>query len=252
MKKIYYYNSFQDDFMESKVQNYKLKANYKWVHRNLFYRILAFLLYLLVTLFALIYAKLYLHVKIKNKKILKKEKGYFLYSNHTQMLGDVFNPFLICFPHHPFIVCSQANLGIPILGKLLPMAGAIPIPDNIHDMIKFKNTINYHIENNKPIIIYPEAHLWPYATMIRDFAPTSFHYPVENAKKVFVATTTYTKSKIFKRPNITIYIDGPFQKDPNLSRKENIQMLHDKVYETMVSRSKFTNTNYYIYKKKDN
>ena len=250
LKKIYFYQSYQDDIIENKKQNYQLKDNYQWLHFNLFYRLFAKLLYFGDLIFAFFYTKFFLHITVKNKKKLKKEKSYFLYCNHTQMLGDVFNPFLICFPHHPYLICSSSNLGIPFLGKLLPMAGALPIPNNIHDMIKFKEAINYRI-NSHPIIIYPEAHLWPYATFIRDFSDVSFHYPVENNQKVYVATTTYTKSKFFKKPKITIYIDGPFQADDKLTKKENMQMLHDKVYKTMVKRSKLNNYEYITYKKKD-
>lgn len=252
MAKIYYYNSLEDDVIESKNQDYQLKDNYKWLHHNIFYKILSYLVYYLVLLFSLIYAKLFLHVKIKNKKIIKKEKGYFLYANHTQMLGDVFNPFLICFPYHPYIICSPSNLGIPFLGKILPIAGALPIPDNIHDMMKFKDAINYHITKGNPIIIYPEAHLWPYATFIRDFPKTSLHYPIESNKKIFTATTTYTKSQIFKKPKIVIYIDGPFQSDEKLTKKENINKLHDEVYKMMHKRSKLSDYEYITYKKKDN
>ena len=252
MNKIYYYKSFDDEFITSKKQNYKLKNNYKWIHHNLFYKILSYILYYLVLLFSLIYTKLFLHVTIKNKKILKKDKGYFIYSNHTQMLGDVFNPFLVNFPHHPFIICSSSNLGIPILGKILPMAGALPIPDNIHDMVKFKEAINYHNKKGHPIVIYPEAHLWPYATIIREYSATSFHFPVEAKSNVYVSTTTYTKSKFYKKPKITVYIDGPFKIDETKSKKENMKKLHDEVYKTMVKRSKLNNYAYVTYKKKDN
>ncbi len=249
MKKIYYYSTYEDDIIKSSNQDYKLKDNYKWIHTNIFYKILSFILHIFIIIFSFLYSKLYLRIKIKNKKLLKHEKSYFLYCNHTQMLGDVLNPFLICLPKHPYIICSASNLGIPFIGKLLPMAGALPIPNNIHGLIKFKDAIKYYAKNN-PIIIYPEAHLWPYATFIREFPTTSFHYPVEENKKIFTATTTYTKSKIFKRPNIVIYIDGPFTSNKELSKKENIKSLHDKVYETMQKRSKLNNYEYVTYKKK--
>lgn len=251
MNKIYYYNSYEDDFIKSHNQDYKLKKNYKWLHQNIFYKFFSIILYILILLFSLIYSKLFLHVTIKNKKILKKEKGYFIYHNHTQMLGDVFNPFLITFPLHPYIICSPANLGIPFLGKLLPMAGALPIPDNIHDMLKFKEAINYHIKKGHPIIIYPESHLWPYATFIRNFPNTSFHFPYENKAQVFTATTTYKKSKFYKKPKIIIYLDGPFQIEDAKTKRENIQKIHDEVLEAMVKRSQLNNYSYITYKKKD-
>lgn len=250
MKKIYYYNSWEDDIIVSQNQNYQLKKNFKWVHTNIFYKFLAFIIYILVLFISFIYSKLWLRVKIVNRKILKKEKAYFLYSNHTLEFGDIFNPFLICFPNHPFFICSAANMGIPILGKLLPIAGAIPIPDNIHDMQKFQKAINYYINKGKPIIIYPEAHLWPYATFIRNLTEGAFTYPAASFKKVFVATTTYSKSKIFKRPKITIYIDGPFTSDENLTKRENRRILHDKVSKTMQKRSQLSDYKYVTYQKK--
>ena len=39
MKKTYYYKTFEDDIVESKNQNYKLKENYKWVKNNIWYKI---------------------------------------------------------------------------------------------------------------------------------------------------------------------------------------------------------------------
>lgn len=33
---IRYYNTYEDDFVESKNQNYKLKDNYKWIKNNIF------------------------------------------------------------------------------------------------------------------------------------------------------------------------------------------------------------------------
>ncbi len=251
MKKIYYYDTYNEDIIKSKKQDIKLKKNYKWLHTNIFYKIISYFVYYLVLLFALFYSIVFLRVKIKNKKGLKREKGYFLYCNHTHVLGDVFNPFLMCFPKRPFIICSPSNLGIPILGKILPIAGALPIPDNIHDMIKFKESVNYHVNKGNPIVIYPEAHLWPYATFIRDFPKTSFHFPYDNKKKVYTATTTYKKAKIFKRPNITIYLDGPFGSDKKTTKQNNIQDLHDKVYNTMKERSKLNNYEYITYKKKN-
>ena len=250
MKDTIYFNSYDDDVIKSSNQDYKLKDNYKWVHSNIIYIFFSYIVYYFVLLFSLIYTKLFLHVKIKNKKILKKQKGYFLYCNHTQVLGDVLDPFIITFPKHPFIICSPSNLGIKVIGKILPISGALPIPSKIHDLNRFKEAVK-HYNKRKPIIIYPEAHLWPWYTKIREFNYSPFHFPVENNSKVFVATTTYKKRKYMKKPAITIYIDGPFEVNNNLSKKENIKKIHDEVYNIMVNRSKLSNYEYIKYIKKD-
>ena len=247
--KTVYYNSETDDVITSKKQDYKLKIDYKWIHKNIFYTFLSYILYYIVLVIAFIYSKFFLHVTIKNRKVLKDT--YFIYSNHTLTLGDVLNPFLISFPKRPYIICSPSNLGIPIIGHILPIVGALPIPDNIHDLQKLRDAINYHIEKKHPIYIYPEAHLWPYYTNIREYPKTSFHFPIENNAKTYVATTTYQKRKYGKKPKITIYVDGPILKNDKLSKKENITSIHAQVYKIMKENSLKSNYQYIEYKKKD-
>lgn len=243
---IRYYNTYEDDFVNSNNQNYKLDNNYKWIKKGLFYKIISFIIYIPFLIYGFIYTKFILKVKFKNKKILKNYKNYFIYSNHTLPMGDAFNPYIALFPNKPYIIVSPSNLGIPFIGKLLPFLGALPIPESIKQMKIFIDSINT-ISKKSPIVIYPEAHVWPYCTFIRDFKSTSFEFPINNNIPVFTMTTTYQKGK--KKPKITIYFDGPFYADDLNSKKEKIKNLHDKVYNSMVQNSKWSNYDYYIYKK---
>jgi 1-acyl-sn-glycerol-3-phosphate acyltransferase len=250
MKKTIYYSSYEEDIIKNKNQDYVIKDNYKYIHNNIFYKLLSHFFHFIFIIVAFIYSKLYLRIKIVNKKILKKEKNYYLYSNHTLEFGDVFNPVLLTIPKHPYIICSPANLGIPVIGKILPLAGALPIPNGITKLKELKDAISHYINKNKCIVIYPEAHLWPYSTFIRPFNKSAFHFPVDYSAPVFVATTTYQKRKYLKRPKITIFVDGPFNIKDNLTRKENINYLHDIVHETMTNRAKSSNYEYIKYIKK--
>ena len=101
-------------------------------------------------------------------------------------------------------------------------------------------------------MIYPEAHVWPYATKIRPFSKASFHFPVENNLDSFCVTTTYQKSKLFKKPKVVIYVDSPFVVDNELSRKEKSKALAEAVSNKMIERSKISNVEFVTYKKKDN
>lgn len=240
---IKYYNSYNDDFVKSDNQNYELKKDYKWIHR------VPYLLYIPFLIFSFVYTKIVLSVKVKNKKILK-EKNFFIYANHTQALGDAFNPFCLLFPKKPKIIVASSNLGIKGIGKLLPYLGALPIPNDIHQMKDFIKTVNYYAKNS-PIIIYPEAHVWPYNTFIREFPITSFDFPVTNNVPSYVMVTTYQKRKHFKKPKITVYFDGPFYPDNLETKKEKMKNLHDKVYNSMVDLSKNSTYSYIEYKKKD-
>lgn len=250
-EKIKYYNSFDDDFVTLKDQDYQVKDSYKYIHNNILYNIFSFIIYIIFYIVGVIYLKLFLHVKFKNKKILEKHKGYFLYANHTLPVGDPFIPGVLLFPNKPYIIVNASNLKLPILGTLLPFLGALPIPSNIHKFQEFMDSINTLNMNDKNIIIFPEAHVWPYNTFIREFPTTSFRFPVENSAAVFTMTTTYQKSKFRKKPNITIYFDGPFYSDEGDTKKEKIKLLHDKVYTSLVNNSKYSNYDYIKYIKKD-
>ena len=102
---------------------------------------------------------------------------------------------------------------------------------------------------NHPIVIYPEAHVWEYYTDIRPFPDTSFKFPIKFNKPAFAMTVTYKKSKIFKKPVMEVFLDGPFYPNGN-TQKEKITSLHSSVYETMKQRSKNSNVNYIRYIKK--
>lgn len=251
MQKKIYYKSFDEDVIQSANQNYELKENYKWINNNVLYKICSNVLYGLTYLFGHFYNKCILHVKIENKKLLKKYKkqGYFLYGNHTQPIGDVFIPAHACNKKRIYVVVSPSNLGVIGIGPLLPMLGALPIPKSIQDNKKLFEAIVKRIEQKKCVVIYPEAHVWPYYTNIRPFSKTSFKFPVYCKAPAFCMTTTYYKRKFGKKPGIKVYIDGPFIIDELLNKKQNEEKIHKEIYECMVNRSKNSSYEYIKYER---
>ena len=248
-KRTIYFSSFDQDFAESRNQDFVLPDNYDWIG-GFGRKLGGFLLYPLVMLTDLIYMKFVAHISIKNRKVLRKVKGgYFLYANHTLVFGDVVDSFLITWPTRPYLICSAANLGIVLIGSWLPAAGALPLPDNLAGMKKLAEAVSYRIKQGRAVVIYPESHMWPYYTKIRPYTEGSFHYAAANHAPVFAATTTFMKSRIFKRPKINIYIDGPFTSDKP-TRKEQQKDLSQKVRAAMEERAKLSNIEYITYRKK--
>ncbi len=176
-------------------------------------------MYVIFFIFSFIYAKLILRVSIKNRKVLKGKNSYYLYINHTQEMGDAFVPPIITRYKRPYYIVNKANLGIPVLGKLLPALGAIVIPDGIHDMLKFRKALKYYGKKH-PIVVYPEAHVWPYYTKIRPFNTSSFQLAVEDEKEVYCATTTYQKVSFLKDQRLLFMLMDLFVCNENLSKKE--------------------------------
>lgn len=218
---------------------------------SLLYRMISKCLYLLATLFAIPYCRFWLHVKIENRSILRHctKTGCFLYGNHTQPMGDVFIPVSALALKRIYVAVSPANLGIPVLGPLLPMLGALPLPDGVTGMKKFIEAIHLRIIERRCVVFYPEAHVWPWYTGIRPFPPASFGFPVECCVPSFCMTTTYQKRKYGEKPGITVYLDGPFYPDSSLPKRKQKEQLRDEIYGCMVRRSQNSTYQYVYYEK---
>jgi 1-acyl-sn-glycerol-3-phosphate acyltransferase len=122
---------------------------------------------------------------------------------------------------------------------MTPYLGAIPLPDDKAAMINFHAMLSKLIKDNEPIIIYPEAHIWPYYTDIRNFKDSSFHYPVSDNSPVYCFTNTYHKKRFGNGCRIITYVDGPFYPDKKaITPKEKRQSLRNQVYDRMKMRAK--------------
>ena len=252
MKETRYYYYFTDDFEQSANQDFKLPENYKWVRTDLISKFLSGFIYGLAEIFGGAYCKLFLHMKVIGRKNIKGMKGdFFIFGNHTQPVGDVFIPALCVLPKRIYTVVSTANYGIPIIGKVLPFLGALPIVNSLHGIKELNKAMEQRLNKKHPIVIYPEAHVWEYYTDIRPFPDTSFKFPVKFDKPSFAMTVTYRKAKFFKRPVMEVFIDGPFYPQGNTA-KDKTTNLHDQVYKAMLQRSKNSNTEYIKYVAKDN
>lgn len=258
-----YYNDFSDNFVKTRNQEKTVPENYRFIKKNLIARFLGLVLFGVLKIVAFIYGKIWLGLKIEGKSKLRAyvrdtKKGYYVYANHTLALGDVFNPALYS-PVHPYYVCDSSNLGIPILGPILPLVGALPIPESIRGKKRLFDAISTRAKQKKAIVIYPEAHLWPYYTEIRPFETSAFSFPVRDELPVFTAATTFKARKGHRRPRITIFIDGPFypktdEKDFSSERallKAKAASLHDQAYTSLKSRAKLSTEKYIIYKKRE-
>lgn len=249
MKKTYYYHSFDEDIIKNAGQDYKLPPNYQWINHGKLHNVIFRILYAVVKLIAYIYCRFFIHLQFVGRGTLEeyKGKGCFVYANHTQTFGDVIIPSIAAHKHRVAIIVSPANLGIPVIGKLLPGLGALPIPDNKERMNDFIDALKTLIQKGYCIIIYPEAHVWPYYTDIRPFTTSSFHYPVELKAPAFCMTMTYQKHGN-GRPRSTCYIDKCTISDTeSLSKRKHICALHNAVYSTMKARSSKSNYQYCEY-----
>lgn len=252
-KVIYYSDVLNDEFSTKEIKAKKIDKNYKYQYT--FFGIIAhFILYRLIMIpCCYFYLKIKFHHKIVGKEKLKvnKNKGYFIYGNHTQIVADAYIPTFISLNKSTYVITHANNVSMKGLGKITPYLGAIPLPDDISSMRHFLKWIENRAEKNA-ICIYPERHLWPYYTKIRPFDEKAFNYPVKFNSPVYCFTNTYKKRKNPNKVKIVTYIDGPFYVDNKISINENKEKLRNEVYNSMVNRSKLNEIEIIEYKEKTN
>lgn len=243
MKKVIYYNSLDCDVIEAKDQEYKLKDNYKWVRTDFSSKVLSGIIYFFALVISFVYLHFVLRMKIiKNKELKKEKEGYFIYSNHTQVVGDVFIAAHVAFIKRIYTIVSPSNFSIPFIGKLLPYLGALPTSRDLSGLKELNKGVSYRISKGKVVVIFPEAHVWPYCSFIRPYSDTSFKYPIKLDKNSYSVTVTYLKTKLRKRPKMVIYVDGPF-------KEETKELLKEKIEAVMIERSKLSDIEYIKYEK---
>lgn len=249
--RVRYYDSFTDDFEQSHCQDYELPQDYEWIKKGAPARVLSALTYTAAFLFSSVYCRVVLRMHVKNKRVLRDVKGgFFLYANHTQPLGDVFMPGLAVLPRRVYTVVSTANYGIPVIGKLLPYLGALPVEHSMRGVRELRRAIEARSARGNGVVIFPEAHVWEYYTKIRPFPRDSFYFPARSELPSFALTATYKKTRGRRRPRMDLYIDGPFYPE-GASVRARANDLHDKVYAIMRARSAESDCDYIAYRPRD-
>ena len=255
-KTIYYSDELNDDFAYLGIKKKPLGDDFEYIHKNILWNTCSFVIYRMIAQpLVFVFVKVAHRQRFKNRKVLKtaRKTGAFIYANHTNMLLDAFVPNIVKLRKRGYILVGPDTTSIPGLKNIVEMVGAIPLGQTLSENKEMLECINHRIAKNKGFItIYPEAHIWPYYTGIRDFKAGSFSYPCYTDTPVFAMTNCYQKKLIGKHPKVVTFVDGPFYPDKNLPMKERKEKLRKQCYDTMVKRAKENSTySYIVYEKKD-
>lgn len=249
---IYYSDELNDEFSKAKITPRKIDSKFKYKKTAIW----EFFSFIIQNVLSMPIKTLYLKIKF-NHKFIGKEKikkhrkeGIFIYSNHTQPFSDTFTPSLADYPTRNFLIVNPENISLKGTGWLVEMLGAIPVPGDLKSTKNFVDRIENRINNGYSISIYPEAHIWPYYTGIRNFKSVSFKYPVKMNKPSFCVTNTYQKNG--EKVQMVSYVDGPFYPNKNINAKLAQEKLRDEIYNKMIERAKMSNIEVIKYIKKEN
>lgn len=246
-----YSNEFEDDFApSSKLKSKKLPSNYVYANKGFFYRFLSFNFYYFLAMpVTWLIAKIMRGFKVKNRKVLKKVRktGYFLYGNHTSSFDPIVFMLVNGF-RRPNIISGRELVNTKIIAPLVKMLGAIPLPDSAYHRRNFDSCLQYRaIEQKRPIIVFPEAHIWEYATKIRTLRPSTFRFPVDLNLPIITATTTWRKPRLFfKKTRMTITLSEPIYPHKKLTKFQNYEYMCEEVRKVMVDITSNSNNYEYI------
>lgn len=240
---IYYSDELNDDFASN---NTKRAEVYGRVHieREGFYAFVSNVFFYCVAIpiaFPLFFLTGVLFKKSPEFKALKKSKApYFFMANHAGV-KDVIGNYLLALPRRSNTVgYSNAEDGF-FLRHLVPLLGFIPVPDDLHQIGLFNHALKWSVSCGQPVSVFPEAHLWPTYTKVRNFSKTSFRYPVRFG--VPVVPVFYARRKrrgfwrLFKHPRVTVLVGKPIYPDASLPEAARVQKLRDETYEALVALS---------------
>lgn len=253
IKTVYYTDERNDEFSAPVIQAKTIGEAYDYTPGGLGWKIRRFLAYRVIAMpIAWAYCKIVLHSSFRNRAALKQVPGgCFVYANHTQQTADAFIPNLALFPRDVYMVVHPDNVSMPFLGRVTPYLGALPLPSNLKAMRHFKEALKTRIGQGACVMVYPEAHIWPYYTGIRDFPATSMKYPVELKVPSFTLTTTYHRRRFGRKPRAVTWLEGPFYPDESLPPRQQPVELRNRIYETMKARSRDSDYEYIRYVKKE-
>lgn len=259
MKREYYYtDEVNEDFASTngKIDRDTVDGTYQYSHSSVCWKIARFCAYrLFATPVVWLYTKFWLGIRVKNRQAMKKVKGCFLYMNHTQNIADAFIPTIASFPKRAYVVTGPEAVSINGIRVLVALLGAIPLPSALSAHRNFEQKLKEAIAEKTAVIIYPEAHIWPYCNFVRQFSDKSFSYPYRANAPVVAGVTVYRQRRIFKNchPHITVYLSDPIYPDLSLPEKEARKKLRDEAYSFMSRTAKEHNSFAYVrYIKKDN
>lgn len=257
---LYYNDELNDDFVKAKTNlDVTIDENYEYLINGYLRKFLSFLIYHFIA-FPLLFleGKIFRGIKVVGKKNLKsvKKNGYIMYCNHTDYKDAYLGHVFISHPKRTYIIANKDAVSIYFIRRLVKDLGALPVPETLQAYKNFNQAISKVLKDKKCIMIYPEAHIWPYYTKIRPFPVTSFRYCASNNVPCVPVAMTYQKRKglfmKYKKPRQVVYIGKPMFPSQDLSIKDNANNLRNYTYDFMDKTTSEHSTYEYIkYVKKE-
>lgn len=241
---IYYSNIYEDDFDTTNLERIDIPNNYSYYRKNGIKGLFQDFLYYFLAKPVLSCYCFFKGIRVVNRKQLKLlrkcNQGCFLYGNHVSKTD--------AFKLQSYIIHRRVNiLGYTdalainkLVSYLVKSFGYLALPNNFNDLKRVKElqeAMKFYVDKKQHILIYPEAHIWPYYTKIRDFKSGSFYYPAKFNKPIMPFVTIFKKVWWKKKPVERIIFGDLIYPKNDLNDKDNRNYLKEKCYQEMLKLS---------------
>ena len=213
-----------------------LKENYKFYRKDLYFKIVRTILYLITKFILFFPKKLVWGFKVVGKKNLKGKRNYVLISNHTHPCDSLMLITALYPTRSHYITTLQSNMGFGIVSTYFRYGGATPIPTDMKLFKRFNHDSIELLKNKGRLIMFPEASLIPFCDHIRPFMQGAFNFAVGANSIIIPCCFTYHKPKGFykitrrKKPCIHFNILPSYTIKDLGSRKETTNKVAEDLY----------------------
>lgn len=119
-------------------------------------------------------------------------------------------------------------MDIPVAGPFMEALGGIPLGDTINGVKRFNGYVNILLKRKKPILIFPEAALWPYYRKIRPFNRGPFAFSVQSEAPILPVVLTFRTMKNRKQRMIVNILKPIYPGEKNSKElMEEVQTLYE-------------------------
>jgi 1-acyl-sn-glycerol-3-phosphate acyltransferase len=176
-------------------------------------------------------SRVFLGLKIKNKKTLRqlKKQGAIMICNHIHIFDFSFCDFA-AFPRKITFTTLQKNFSKKGLGWFFKIFGVVPTPANFAETKVFFYSLGEVLRKGKLVHFYPEGDLKGYDKGLRTFQKGAFHLAVTSQAPIIPMRVVYRKPRgmfrlIKRKPCMTIKVGEPLYPDYSLPYYQAIDSL---------------------------
>lgn len=207
------------------------RTNRQFYNKSILHRLLLGPITNLVTPILLFIDSVFLGLRVEGYRNTRRVAGGAVtVLNHVHPM-DCTMAKIGTFPHRIYFVSLRRNLELPLVGWLIKMLGALPLPMTPQGMVEYQRHLENAVREGSWVHYYPEGMLVRYHQGLRPFHNGAFLTAARTGcpvvpMAVVTRPATGIRALLGRKKDLTLRIGEPIYPNPELSAKAAAQSLH--------------------------